>query len=137
RVAGAVAAVARGAGPDLIRPLVETALAQLPWYKLPGPSWALELFDTLARAGVRCPPRLLLFRKAYLTLQGVLSDLCPYCSLEATLVAEALVQLAWEWPRRWWKPLDNRDYATHLSSADLLVLALRQGCRFRLPALGS
>jgi ubiquinone biosynthesis protein len=137
RVAGAVAALAHAAGQDLIRPLMDKALAELPWFKLPGPNWALELFDALARAGVRFPPRLLLFRKAYLTLQGVLADLSPYCSLEATLVAEALVQLAWEWPKRWWKPLDNRDYATHLSSADLLVLALRQGCRFRLPAMGN
>ena len=83
------------------------------------------MLDTLARAGVRFPPHFLLFRKAFLTLQGVLSDVCAACSLEATLLAEALAQLAWEWPLRWWKPLHDRDYATHVSSADLVHLALR------------
>lgn len=100
-------------------------MAELRWYQPPGPAWAVALLDALASAGVRFPPRLLLFRKAFLTLQGVLSDVCPACSLEATLVAEALVQLAWEWPVRWWKPLDDRDYATHVSTADLMHLALR------------
>jgi hypothetical protein len=67
---------------------------------------------------------LLLFRKVFLTLQGVLSDICPLCSLEATLMAEAVMQLTWEWPMRWWKTLEDRDYATHLSSSDLAHLAL-------------
>jgi ubiquinone biosynthesis protein len=126
RVAGAVAGLARGdAGAGLIRRHVEVALAELRWYRWPGPAWALRLLDALVRAGVHFPPRLLLFRKAFLTLQGVLSDVCPVCSLEATLLALALVEFAWEWPLRWCKPLDDRDYATHVSSADLLHLALR------------
>jgi ubiquinone biosynthesis protein len=110
---------------ELIRRHVEAALAGLPWSRLPGPGWVLELLDDLARAGLRFPPRLLLFRKAYLTLQGVLADLCPGCSLEASLMAEALARLAWEWPLRWWKPLGDRAYGTHVSTADLIDLALR------------
>jgi ubiquinone biosynthesis protein len=126
RVAGAVAGLACGdAGADLIRCQVDVALAELRWYRPPGPAWAVGLLDALARAGVRFPPRLLLFRKAFLTLQGVLADLCPACSLGATLMAEALVELACEWPLRWCKPLEDRDYATHISSADLLHLGLR------------
>jgi ubiquinone biosynthesis protein len=126
RVAGAVAGLARGgAGEDLIRRHVEAALAELRCYQPPGPAWAVGLLDALARAGVRFPPRLLLFRKAFLTLREVLADVCPACSLEAALMADALVELAWEWPLRWCKPLDDRDYATHVSSADLLYLALR------------
>jgi ubiquinone biosynthesis protein len=124
RVADAVGGLARG-GQHLVRRPVEAALAELGWHKTPGPGWVVGLLDGLSRAGVRFPPRLLLFRKAFLTLQGVLNDLCPACSLDAVLLADALVELAWEAPRRCWKPPDDRDYGTHLSSADLLELALR------------
>jgi hypothetical protein len=99
------------------------------------PSTALRPQATaLARAGVRFPPRPLLFRKAFLTLLGVLSDLCPACPPEAALAAEALAQFAWEWPLRWWKPLGDRGYGTHVSSADLVHLALRHARQFCLPA---
>lgn len=137
RITRAAAGLARdNSGEGLIRRHVEAALAELRRCKLPGPAWAVALLDALASAGVRFPPRLLLFRKAFLTLQGVLSDVCPVCSLEATLVAEALVQLAWEWPLRWWKPLDDCAYATHVSSADLMHLVLRFTRPFPLlPAL--
>jgi ubiquinone biosynthesis protein len=126
RVGAAVAGLARdGTCESLIRRHVEAALAGLRWYRPPGPGWALALLDDLVRAGVRFPPRLLLFRKAYLTVEGVLADMFPGNSLEGLLTAEALVQLAWEWPVRWLKPLDSCDYGTHVSSADLLHLALR------------
>jgi ubiquinone biosynthesis protein len=126
RVAGAAAGLAGGGADEgLIRRHAEAALAGLRWYRAAGPSWVVGLLDALARAGVRFPGRLLLFRKAYLTLQGVLSDVCPACSLDAALLAEALAQLAWEWPLRWWKPPDDRDYGTRVSSADLVYLALR------------
>ncbi len=90
----------------------------------------MGLLGNLARAGVRFPPRLLLFRKALLTLEGVLSDVCPGASQEAARMAEALMHFAWEWPLRWLTPLAGRDYATHVSSADLLHLALRRSPRF-------
>ncbi len=129
RVSAAVAALARDAADEgLIRRHVAAALAGVHWYQPPGLSWAIGLLDALAGAGVHFPPRLLLFRKAFLTLQGVLSDVCPFGSLEAALTAAALAHLAWEWPARWYKPLDDRDYATHVSSADLIHLALRSWC---------
>jgi ubiquinone biosynthesis protein len=127
RITSAIATLA--ANPteaDLVRRHVEAALAEVRWGKPPGPTWAMDLLGTLARAGVRFPPRLLLFRKALLTLQGVLSDVCPAASLEAALMAEALMRFAWEWPLRWWKPFDDRNYATHVSSADLASVALRR-----------
>jgi ubiquinone biosynthesis protein len=126
RMINAVAGLAcDGADRGLIQHHVDAALAEVCWHRLPGPVWVVELLDTLSRLGVRFPPRLLLFRKAFLTLQGVLPDICPVCSLDATLLAEALREFVWEWPRRSWKSLDDRDYGTHLSSADLLDLALR------------
>jgi ubiquinone biosynthesis protein len=114
-----------GAVEDRITHAVREAMTGLRWRRPPGPRWVIDLLDMLARAGVRFPPRILLYRKAFLTLEGVLADVWPAGLLEETLTAEALVRLAWEWPLRWWKTLHDRDYATHLSSADLMQLALR------------
>jgi ubiquinone biosynthesis protein len=125
RVARAVSGLADDGREDLIRRHVDRAMAGLSWCRPPGPARVLDLLDALGRAGLRFPPRLLLFRKAFLTLEGVLSDVCPGCSLDAALMAEAVGRLAWEWPLRWWKTLDDRDYDTHLSTADLVHLALR------------
>jgi ubiquinone biosynthesis protein len=133
-VAAVIALVGNGTDTGLIQRHVEAALAEVGWYRPPGPAWAMGLLGALARAGVRFPPRLLLFRKALLTLQGVLSDVWPAGSLEAVLMAEALVQLAWEYPLRWCKPLDDRDYGTHVSSADLLYLVLRRANPYCLSA---
>ena len=131
RVAAAATALsAEGADENLIRRHAGTAIAELRWSRFPGPVWVVGLLDTLVGAGVRFPSRLLLFRKAFLTLQGVLADLWPAGLLEETLTAEALVRFMWEWPLRWWKPLGDRDYATHVSSADLLNLALRPARQF-------
>jgi ubiquinone biosynthesis protein len=128
RIVGAITGLAlEGSCESLVQRQVEAALAKRAWYRLPGPDWVMGLLDDLGRAGIRFPSRLLLFRKAFLTAEGVLADLFPCGSLEALLTAEALVQFAWEWPVRWLKPLDGRDYATHISSADLLQLALRPG----------
>jgi ubiquinone biosynthesis protein len=126
RVAAAVAGLAgREAGEDLIRRHVGAALAGLHWSRPPGPAWVLGLLDTLARAGLRFPAHMLLFRKAFLSLQGVLEDVCPGGSVDAALLADAFGRLAWEWPLRWWKSPDDRGYATHVSTADLVGLALR------------
>jgi len=45
-----------------------------------------------------------------------------------------VVNFAWEWPLRWWRPLDDHDYATHVSSADLLRMTLGHARLFPLPA---
>jgi len=125
QIAAAVAGLAcTGTGADVVRSRVAEALASVSWYKPPGPAWVMELLDDLARGGVRFPPRMLLFRKAFLTIEGVLADVCPALSLEAMLMADGLMRLAWEWPFRWWKSLEDRDYATHVSTADLVRVAL-------------
>jgi hypothetical protein len=114
-----------GADEDLITRHVREAVRGLCWRRPSGPRWVIDVLDNLTRAGVRFPARLLLFRKAFLTVEGVLTDVWPAGLLDETLMAEALVRFAWEWPLRWWKPLHDCDYATHVSSSDLLRLALR------------
>jgi ubiquinone biosynthesis protein len=125
RVARAVAGLACGGiGEGLLRRQVAATLADVGCGRSSAPSWVVGLLDRLARAGIRFPPRLLLFRKAFFTLQGVLADVFPAGSPDSVLMTDLLVRLAWEWPLRWWKPLVDRDYATHVSSGDLLGLVL-------------
>ncbi len=133
-VAAAVRLSGEGADEDLIARNVGKAMTELRWRRPPGPRWVIDLLDCLVRAGVRFPPRLLLFRKAFLTLEGVLADVWPAGLLDETLMAEALLRVAWEWPLRWCKPLHDRDYGTHVSSADLLQVALRPLRQLCLPA---
>jgi ubiquinone biosynthesis protein len=137
RVAAAVNGLARpGADEWLIRRQVAAALANMRWYRPPGPTWAMSLLDGLAGAGVRFPPRMLLLRKAFLTLQGVMSDVYAAGSLEAALTAEALSHFAWEWPARWLKAPHDRDYPTHVSTTDLMRVALRWAAQFGFVATG-
>ncbi|MDB5330707.1 MAG: hypothetical protein JWP03_1858 [Phycisphaerales bacterium] len=110
----------RGTREVTIRTHVDEAMGQLRGLALPGPTWAMRLLDALALSGARFAPRLLLFRKAFFTLEGVLADVCPECSLEGALIGDVLAALVREWPSRLLRPPLSRDYATHVSSGDLL-----------------
>lgn len=93
-------------------------------FRLPGVTWLAELLDGLARGGVRFPPRLLLFRKAFFTLQGVLRDVCPWSSLEWTAMQATLSQLAKELPARLRSPIGENPYPTRMSNLDLASIVL-------------
>ena len=87
---------------------------------LPGPTWLIGLLDDLVLAGCRFSADLVLLRKSLLTLDGVVRDVSPEVSLDAVLVAAAAKAFAAEWPRRATALPYSRDFATHLSNADLL-----------------
>ena len=59
----------------LIRERVTRLLDGLPWFQLPGPMDAMRVLDDIALNGVRFPASLLMFRKAWFTLEGVLEDI--------------------------------------------------------------
>jgi ubiquinone biosynthesis protein len=69
----------RGATDDrqrttIIRQCVSRLLDGLPLFRLPGPMDAMRLLDEIALNGIRFPAGLLMFRKAWFTLDGVLED---------------------------------------------------------------
>src|SRR5262249_40347662 len=81
---GKVAAIERlrqrGATEDptparLIRERVTHLLDRLPLFQLPGAIEAMRLLDEIALEGIRFPAALLMFRKAFFTLEGVLEDI--------------------------------------------------------------
>jgi len=70
----------RGASDDreqgrLIRERVTCLLDRLPLFQLAGAMDAMRLLDEIALEGIRFPAALLMFRKAFFTLEGVLEDI--------------------------------------------------------------
>ena len=59
----------------IIRAHVEGRLNELTLTQIPGPVDAMELLDEIAFEGIRFPAALLMFRKAFFTLDGVLEDI--------------------------------------------------------------
>ena len=59
----------------IIRERVTRLLDGLPLFRLPGPMDAMRVLDEIALNGIRFPAGLLMFRKAWFTLDGVLEDI--------------------------------------------------------------
>jgi ubiquinone biosynthesis protein len=59
----------------IIRKHVDRVLDELALTKLPGPVDAMLLLDEVALDGIRFPAALLMFRKAFFTLEGVVEDI--------------------------------------------------------------
>ncbi|MFP4390434.1 MAG: AarF/UbiB family protein, partial [Desulfococcaceae bacterium] len=103
---------------------------------------AFDVIDRAAVAGIRFPAELLLFRKAFFTLDGVLHDLDPDFDMDAAAAELAAETFSREIPRRWCAGLiprlDRADqYATLLTNRDLAWFAGRlmleagdRGCRY-------
>jgi ubiquinone biosynthesis protein len=107
-----------------LRAAVERHLSALAPLVLPGLSWLMGLLDVaVTSAGLRVAAHLLAFRKALLTLDGVLADITPDLRLDDALLASFLPRLAAEWPFRAFLPLESRALPTRISTGDLTRLA--------------
>lgn len=107
----------------VLREAVQHALGPQRPVKLPGFSWLLALLDEVATrtdAGFR--EDLILFRKLWATLSGVIHDLAADHRPDRALVRTGLEQFTAELPGRYLAPFGSRDFDTHLSNADLLGL---------------
>ena len=93
---------------------------------LPGFSWLMGMLDdAVLRARLRAKTDLILFRKALLTLDGVLADVSAGVCVDELLASHFLRRLAGEWPRRFLAPPHCRAFQTRLSNEDLTLLLLR------------
>jgi ubiquinone biosynthesis protein len=91
---------------------------------------AFDVIDRTAVSGIRFPAELLLFRKAFFTLDGVFHDLDPDFNMDAAAAELAADAFLREMPRRWYAGLIPRwdrpdQYATLLSNRDLAWFAGR------------
>lgn len=81
----------------------------------------MALLDRLGTAGaMRFPEELTLFRKAMLTLSGVVHDVAGSSPIDAVLIQTGLQQYCRELPARQFAPFDSRAFGTHLSNADVV-----------------
>lgn len=106
-----------------LRGVVDASLAPVRAGTWPGLSWLTDLMDaTATRARVRYGADLIVFRKVLQTLQGVVADVCEDAGTD-TAMAEAFAgHLAREWPARLVAHPFRRDFATHMSNAELTHL---------------
>jgi ubiquinone biosynthesis protein len=92
-----------------------------------GFAWLLALFDEIALEGrIRFDAQLSVFRKTWLSLSGVLTDLAGDVLPDTVLLNAGLQTLLAEWPTRWSGACAASQFATHISNADL-VAAMTSG----------
>ena len=103
---------------------MRTSLRRVRREQVPGPSWFTGLFEDLMATGAKFPANLVLLRKSLFTLEGVVGDVDPKCSIRRVFLREALLRLAIEWPRRYLTLPWSKSFATHISNADLVRLSL-------------
>lgn len=131
RIVRAIDELANSSPPaEVVTRPIDRALESWQVSSWPGIDWMMRLLDNCARAGVRFRGDLLLFRKAFFMLEGVVADLCPGCKLECILLENMVEESAGEWPRRWLRPMNSRRFATHLSNADLMEIAASAPLQF-------
>jgi ubiquinone biosynthesis protein len=93
---------------------------------LPGFSWLMGMLDeAVLRARLRATTDLIMFRKALLTLEGVLADVSAAVRIDDLLPALFLRKLVAEWPRRLVTAPYSRALETRLSTEDLALLLLQ------------
>lgn len=115
----AIAGLGQPSEDAALRAAVAASLRQVRQGAFPGIDWLMALLDRLGTAGVmRFPEELTLFRKAVLTLSGVIGDVSPKPSVDEVLIATGLAQCFRELAARGLAPFDSRAFGSHLSNAD-------------------
>lgn len=93
--------------------------------QLPGFVWLQSLFDELMKAGWRLPDEFLLLKKTWLALSGVVHSLAgERITADGVLIPQLLQQFVREWPLRGWASATDHGFASHLSTMDILGLAM-------------
>ena len=111
-------------GDEQVQEALREALRRIRRGRLPGLGWLTELFEDLAKAGVRLPQDLLLFQKSLFTLRGVIAEVNPRCSIDRVFIEVGAARLLREWPRRFIAMPLSRNFSTHASNIDLLRIYL-------------
>jgi ubiquinone biosynthesis protein len=79
----------------IIRERVAGLLNEVAWLRLPRPMDAMRLLDRVALDGIRFPAEMLMFRKAWFTLEGVLEDIAGFrVKLDSAITRYAVMHWA-------------------------------------------
>ena len=101
---------------------IRSRLAQKNRYgQFPGLTWLVGMLDeAVQNARLRLSADLMLFRKTWHTLEGVLAEIgADGSDADEVLCVEFLRQFSIEWPLRWLAPPTSRSFPTRLSNLDL------------------
>ncbi len=106
-----------------LRDRVCAALREVRQGCLPGFDWSQRLLDGIAAStGMGFPENLVLFRKALLTLSGVVADITTDCSLDRVMLNRGLRQFSSEWSSRMLADPVSRSFGTHVSNLELVQM---------------
>lgn len=106
-----------------LRVCVSDALREVRQGCFPGFDWSQRLLDRVAvGTGMGFPDNLVLFRKAILTLSGVVEDISANYSLDRVMLYSGLRQFSKELSTRVVTAPGSRAFGTHVSNADLIGL---------------
>jgi len=87
----------------------------------PGFDWLTTLLDAvMTKAAMQVPEQLTIFRKALLSLSGVVADVSGRPSVDAVLTKTAAGEFFRELAARPLAPINSRDFGSHLSNEDLI-----------------
>ncbi len=105
--------------------ITDDALREIRSGRPPGISWVLGVLDrAVLEAGAKLPEDLILLRKSWLSLHGVLADLDPLYSTEIAMLLAVVGRAVADTPRRLLALPWSRAFGTHLSNLDVLRLSL-------------
>ena len=140
RVRTAIAALGQPVDQATVQVVVGAALEEVRRGRFPGFAWMTSMMDTLAAtSAVRFPEEVTLFRKALLTLSGVVADISPSATIDEVLVREGMGAFIRGLPGRPWAWPDSRQrMGAHISNADLVGLGVElpvAALRFWIEAL--
>jgi ubiquinone biosynthesis protein len=109
-----------------MRAVVDRWLCRVRRGQLPGLTWLIGMLDEATRSSrLRVGPNMMMFRKSLHTLEGVVRDLgAEGAEIEKPLLRAFLLQLAQEWPERWFCLPTCRAFATRLSNMDITATIL-------------
>ncbi len=144
-VCRAIASLGQPFDETALRDAVAVGLRQVRQGTFPGMDWLMGMLDRLGMTGaMRFSEELTLFRKALLTLKGVIGDVVGPSPLDPVLIRTGFRQFIRDLAYRGVTPLDSRAFGSHWSTADglrlwagLPVTALRYGLGAWQDALGA
>lgn len=116
----------RGIDRCALQATVRSWLNRLRHGHLLGYSWLVGLLDdAVQRAKLRVAANMMLFRKSLLTLEDVIAELAGVDSqIDDVLAVDFIGHFVSEFPERWFKSLHSRDYATRVSTTELMEAVL-------------
>jgi ubiquinone biosynthesis protein len=128
RIRAALLSLAQGGGVDefAFEQVISESLRKIRHGVFPGFGWLMGIVDdAVLRSRLRPRSDLILFRKALLTLEGVLADVSGEVRIDDLLPVLFFRRLAAEWPGRLLTSPLSRSFETRISNEDLALLVLR------------